>query len=188
VSHEVEPLLPWLKGRRRANSLELDLMIRRYDIDGALDAGQPELAWRTRELILVSGIELFLCYRGFSPVVRDDVVDRAIAVTDRLAKVSRPLAAEAVRLLLQPAPTENASLRGEMQAVDTFLREQLSIESAGARGTAIQVWADGLRVVREVGRALQVAGSGNWYLPEDPDTGDESQWYDEVINHVSERD
>jgi hypothetical protein len=183
--HNAEPLLAWLKRQRRTNEVEMGLMAHRFDLDGALSAGQWELAWRTREVILVAGIELYLRTWGLDPHIGPQHVDRARAVLHHLEQIDGDLADEAWRLLLEDAPIDEAPLRRHVAAVDHFLQTRLSVRSARSRGDAIEVWADGVRVLREVGQHLGVAGSAHWYLSETADPAAGLDWYDEVIRQAT---
>lgn len=181
----VEPLLDWLKRLRRINLAQLGLVDSHFDLDGALAAGQPELAWRTRSVMLVSGIELYLRQCGLDPAAGADHAERVQIMLRHLAMIDSQLAQEAWDLLLQAAPVGTEAMRREIAAAGNFLRDRLSVQSASSRGAAIRVWAEGARLVREIGRILGAAGSGSWYLPEAPVPGAGAEWYDEVISLVS---
>jgi hypothetical protein len=187
VTAEVEPLLSWLQRERRTNVIQEILWIQHYDLDGALEAGQPELAWRARGALLIFGVELYLRTCGVYPPATADQVDTARVVLRQLALVDRGLAEEAWQLLLRDAPADADGLAAEVADMTAFLEHRLGVRAARSRGEAIRIWADGLKLLREIGKGLGVGGSNGWYLSATGDHAEQLDWYDEVIR-VASRD
>ena len=101
MTEEVQQLLSWLQRERRTNVVQEILWIHHYDLDGALAARQPELAWRARSALLIFGIELYLRTCGVYPPGTGEHVDTARVVLRHLALVDPRLAGEAWDLLLR---------------------------------------------------------------------------------------
>ncbi|GAA0916447.1 hypothetical protein [Virgisporangium aurantiacum] len=179
-----EPLLSWLRRMRRTNVVQEILWIHHFDLDGAVAAGQLELAWRARSNLIVFGVELALHGRGVYPPGAADYVEEALVVLRCLAGADPALAAEAWDLLLRPAPADEEGLRREIAAARHFLEHRLAVPAALSRDEAIRAWADGLKLLRDVGRDLGIGGSDDWYLPEDGPAGEQIGWYDEVIRTI----
>lgn len=186
MSDNPESVLDWLRRQRRTNEVENGLMAHRFDLDGALADEQYELAWRTREVLLIAGVELYLRNCGLNTVFVGDHADRIIAMLRQLTRADRQLADEVVELLAPQAPTDPQELRREIAAVTDFLRDRLRIAAGVSRGEAMRAWADGTRLLRRVGAAFGVAGTDAWYLPEESAQGVRLDWYEEVISHVAQ--
>lgn len=181
MTDDVEPILSWLRRERRANVVQEILWIQHFDLDGALIAGQPELAWRARGALLVFGVELFLRSPGLDLPALSDQTDVARIVLRRLAVLDKELAEQAWDLLLRHAPDGEEALRQEVAAVIAFLEHRLGVPAAQSRGEAIRAWADGLKLLRDIGKGMGVVGSDSWYLSDDSAEGAQAGWYDEVI-------
>ncbi|WP_062214972.1 hypothetical protein [Streptomyces sp. NBRC 109706] len=175
-----EPLFDWLKTRRRANELQLLCMTYSFDLDGALGAGQPELAWQVRNNFLAFAVELYLLERGNFGPRPADLAEQTCAVMHTLEHVDGRLADEVWELLTLPAPTDDEALRSEITAVRAFITDRLGVPAAN-RADSIQHWAEGVKVLREISGAMGLAQSDDWYLSDESDLSEGLSWYDEVL-------
>lgn len=180
-----ESVLDWLKRQRRTNEVQLGLLAHRFDLDGALASDQMELAWRTREVILIAGIELHLRSGGLDPSFGTEHAARIQVMMRLLGKVDQSLAERAWGLLLRTMPAGRAEIEDELTKVDSFLIHTLGVRSVQSRGEAVRVWADGVRLLRDVGRSLGLAGTDKWYLHASSDPASQLSWYDEAIELAS---
>ena len=182
-----EPVLDWLKRQRRTNEVQLGLMAHRFDLDGAMASGQVELAWRTREVILIAGIELHLRMCGLDPSFGTEHATRAQVMLRLLGTLDQSLADQAWGLLVRVMPLDRAGLERELEEIDSFLTHRLSVRSAQSRGEAVRVWADGVKLLRDVGRSLGLAGTDRWYLRSSSGLANQLTWYDEAIDFASQQ-
>ena len=115
-----QPVLSWLKRQRRTSEVEMGLMAHRFDLDGALASEQFELAWRTREVILIAGLELYLRNCGLDPSFGAEHTERAWVMLELLTAVDRSLADEAWGLLLREMPADRDGIEREVAGVRTL--------------------------------------------------------------------
>jgi hypothetical protein len=185
VSTAPEPLVGWLSRQRRTNELQLEVMAQYFDLDGAIASHQPELAWRARECLVVVAVELYLrardvCYDNWS-----DRPGRTATLLAALSRIDPALGDKAWELVLAPLPaTDDARSDGIRRTLD-LLGAHLDLPAA-SRNEAIRVWADGVRVLREIARWLGLAQSDGWYLTGESAAEDQLDWYDEVISQLAE--
>lgn len=180
------PLLDWLRRQRRLNELQLELMTERFDFDGAMSAGQLELAWWAMSRIVTTAARLYLYERGVSCLEGLDAPGNTRLMVERLAALDPGLAEELWQFLLQPAPSTIDGVRraasvGMRLANERFRAKQLD------RDASVREWADGARLLREVAVGLGIAGADKWYLRSDESSAEELSWYDEVIAQLAAR-
>jgi len=178
-------LADWLRQARRLNGLHLEAMTQSYDLDGALSAGQPELAWRARQRILVLSAELFLQERGLRFDVLPDLAEHMSAVLEALEAVHSDHAAEVWDMVLRPAPTDATELAADIQATIDYCRDVLGVTTVGSRAATIRAWADSVRLLREAAKDLGVAQSDQWYLRDETLAAEHLDWYDKVMAVVT---
>ncbi len=178
-------LADWLRQARRLNGLHLDAMTQSYDLDGALSAGQPELAWRARQRILVLSAELFLQERGLRFDELPDLAEHMSAVLEALETVHSEHAAEVWEMVLRPAPIDATELAADIQATIDYCRDVLGVATVGSRAATIRAWADSVRLLREAAKDLGVAQSDHWYLRDEALAAEHLDWYDEVMAIVT---
>ena len=145
-----------LKRLRRITDLEQALWRYRFDLDGALSAGQYELAWSSRDQLLIRGLELYLRSSGVGLPVAPDSVQHVCTLMRHLLVIDAAAAAVWWHLLVRDVPSEEATLRQETDESLAFLRDRLGVRAAASRGEAILQWAEGMRRMRDVGQALGV--------------------------------
>src|SRR6185312_5811033 len=112
---DTEPLLDWLKRQRRINEVQLELMALQFDLDGALDADEPELAWRTLGCLVVAGAELHLRTSGVDPTATSDHAERADRMLTALARFAPATTRELWAVLLGDLPQSPDALRHEIE-------------------------------------------------------------------------
>lgn len=180
---QTEDLVLWLREMRQKNAMQLEIMALHFDLEGALSSGQLELAWYTREGMLMSGVELYLLDLGLTPRATPDRAERTGLMLVLLHRVNAALADAVGKLLDTPAPETTELVAPECEAVREFLRRELSVDSAISRSEATRAWAQGVKVLREVAKGLGLAQADNWYLSDSED-GLENQldWYDQVMS------
>jgi len=180
-----EPAMNWMRRQRRAVDLELDMMAARFDLEGALEAGQWELVWMARQELLVAAAEIHLRGRGVEPVKGADITETTWLLLDRLAQVDAALAQRVWALLEQPAPLTEPGLRAAVDDATAFMVTTLAVPSAVSRDAAVRGWADAIKLLRSVARELGgMAQSDDWYLS-DSDPGERLDWYDEVLGTLA---
>jgi hypothetical protein len=162
-------------------------MAHRFDLDGALTSDQRELAWRTREVILVAGIELHLRTCGLDPSFGTEHAARVQVMLRLLGTIEPSLADRAWDLLLRSMPTDRDGIERELEEVDSFLLYRLDVRSVQSRSESIRVWAEGVKLLREIGCSLGLAGTDRWYLRASSDPADQLTWYDEAIELASQQ-
>jgi hypothetical protein len=156
-----------------------------FDLDGALAAGQLELAWRTRVGILVTGVELHLRGLGQATDSPADHVQRACHLLTVLTRLTPDRGERAWAHLRRDAPTVETALRADIDQVTAFVRDDLSVAAAASREVAIQAWADTVRLLREIGRGVGIPQSEDWYLHDTTAPTGQLDWYDAVLDAVS---
>ena len=185
MSTAPEPLVSWLSRQRRTNELQLEVMAQYFDLDGAIASHQPELAWRARECLVVVAAELYLRARDVSYDSWSDRTERTAALLTALTRVDPALGDKAWELVLAPLPAvDDARSDGIRRTLD-FLGTHLDLPAA-SRKEAIRMWADGVRVLREIAQWLGLAQSDGWYLTGESAAEDQLSWYDEVIGQLEE--
>ena len=182
---EWEPLRGWLKWQRRSAELHLDLMALAFDLDGALAAGQHELAWRTRDGILVTGVELRLRELGQAIDDPGDHVARTCELLTALGRLDPARGDRAWELVRRDAPVAEAALHADIDRAIAFVRDDLGVAAAGSREVATRAWADTVRLLREIGQGVGIPQSDDWYLHEHAAPTGDLDWYDAVLDAVS---
>lgn len=180
------PLLDWLRGQRRLNALQLELMIQRFDFDGAVSASQPELAWWAMLRIVTASARLYLYERGVSCPEGSDWTGNIRVMLDQLATLDRTLAEELWQCLLRPAPATMDEVLREASAGIRLANERFHAKQLN-RDATVRDWADGVRLLREVAVGLRIAGADKWYIRAEDDAADGLTWYDEVIAQLAAR-
>jgi hypothetical protein len=180
------PLKEWLRTKRTVNDLYQIMMSLRYDLDGATDAGQLGLAWRTQEELLRVGVELHLCQVGVQLPARqdDDRLDRGFRVMEALERMDPARAAEAWRLWLHPIPPPDL-LTEQIHRTLSFLVDELGHAWLRSRRETVLAWASDTEVLRAAAKAFGVAQSDDWYLSATPGSSTED-WYQEVLDSLDE--
>jgi hypothetical protein len=180
------PLLDWLRRQRRANELQLELMGERFDFDGAMQAGQLELAWWAMLRFVTAAARLYLYERGVSPGDGADWVTGTREMLAQLAQLDSRLSDDVWQVLLQPAPTAQQELaRAATRGVE-LANERLQAGLV-TREASIRNWANGVRLLREVASGLGIAGADEWYLREGDDSSAALTWYEEVMSQLGQR-
>lgn len=177
------PLREWLKEHRETNNWYMELMALSYDLEGALDADQPGLAWWTQEDMLVKGLRLFLLEAGCPvPPVRDRV-EHIFDAVEVLGRTNPALAGKVWDLLMRPAP-EAAQLRPEIDRTLRLLAEDLGFPWVLRREEAVLRWAASTSILRTVAAGLRMAQADDWYLGDSatPDL----DWYSQVVRTLEE--
>jgi hypothetical protein len=177
-----QSLREWLRTRRQINHLHLTLMTLRYDLDGAMDAQQPTLAWRSQAELLCTGVHLFLARSGVAVPAghQDDRVDGACRVMAALERVHPELSDQAWHLLLRPIPPHE-QLAGEIERTLAFAATRLGMPWVASRRDTVVQWAADTRLLRSVAKRFGIAQSDDWYLSADGTSAPGTDWYDEVI-------
>ncbi|WP_194890866.1 hypothetical protein [Catenulispora pinisilvae] len=182
---DIDDLMERLRTLRRTNTLQLEVMAQYFDFEGAMAAEQPELAWRAREGLLATGIELNLCAVRLAGPPLDDRAEQICALLQSLSQVSPALGATAADLLERPAPGALSAIGQDTAAVIAFVRDDLGVAGVDSRAQAMKAWADGVRHLRDLARVLGLAQADGWYLPADRPEG-HLTWYDDVMNAIAQ--
>ncbi|MEV0134022.1 hypothetical protein AB0H83_36855 [Dactylosporangium sp. NPDC050688] len=185
MSARGDSLLEWVKSQRDANAHQQELMSHWFDLDGAVRAGQWELAWRARQGLLMEAIELFLHERGVRLPGSLDVTEQLCIALDAVAALNPALADTLWDLVLRDGPSDELAMRREVDEMLRVVRSELSIPLSD-RLDSIEMWADGVRVLREVAAGMRLTGSDAWYLSA-ADPSAQLGWYDEVLALLEEQ-
>jgi hypothetical protein len=179
---EIRPLKEWLVRRRTVNQCREVMMALRYDLDGAMAAGQLGLAWRTQEEMLGTGGQLYLAALGVagSDGREDDRMDRLLRVLDVLARIDPALGAEAWRLWLRPVPPAT-QLPFEVDRTLRFLDQRLGVGGLSSRRESVLTWAADTRTLRAVGKQFGLAQSDDWYVAAQDAEAPDGDWYADVL-------
>jgi hypothetical protein len=180
------PLMDWLRRQRRLNSLQLELMSNRFDLDGALSAQQPELAWWAMLRIVTAAARFYLCERGVSCPEGLDWPGNTRVLIDHLASVDPALADELWQCLLQPMPAAMAEVERATSAGLRLANERFQVKQLN-RDATVRDWADGVRLLREVAVGLHIAGADKWYIRAEDTAAAGLSWYDEVMAQLAAR-
>jgi hypothetical protein len=172
-------LRDWLRHQRRTNELQMEIVAQAHDLDGALAAGQPELAWRARDSMLVAAVHLYLRERGVDYTDGDSWIGEVEGAMAALDAVHASLADEVWRHLAESMPDGQTALRHEIDVALQLIGTRLGV--AFARDEAVRQWAGGVKLLREIALAIGIAQGDAWYLPENPDGTDQEHWYDEIM-------
>lgn len=172
------PLKSWVRTKRGVNALELEIMALRYDLDGALEAGQYGLAWWSGHALLTTAVELSLAESGVELRSHEDPVERACAVLDALHRVNPGLAEATWELWLRPQPSEDEILRALDETL-AFIEQRLGLPWVLSRQQVVMRWASSTSVLRAVAKQLGMAASEDWYVgaSDSPDL----DWYSEIV-------
>jgi hypothetical protein len=179
------PLIDWLRRQRRLNELQLELMTERFDFDGAVSAGQPELAWWAMLRTVAAAARLYLYERGVGCPEGSDWTSNTRAMLEQIASLDPTLANELWQRLLQPAPATMDDLVREASAGLRFANDRFQTEQLD-RDATVRGWADGVRLLREVAAGLKIAGADKWYVHAN-DASAGLSWYDEVMAQLTAR-
>jgi len=180
------PLVEWLRAQRRSNELQLELMTERFDFDGAIAAGQAELAWWAALRIVTAAARLYLYERGVDCPGGLDWAGDTRTMVDRLGALDPSLADELWGCLLQPAPSSIDDVRRTATAIMRLANERFHARQLD-RDSSVREWAEGTRLLREVALELQIAGADKWYLRSEDSSSTGLSWYDEVIAQLVAR-
>ncbi len=180
-----DSVMAWVKRQRFTNMLEYDLMADFFDLDGALAAGQIELAWRVRQRLLTIAVELYLLRRAVDWAKEVSRSDQMTMAAEALERINPELADEVWGLLLGQAPTDPDEMRVEVERTLQFVRRRLDGVPV-TREDAIRAWADGTRLLRAVAESVGLAGSDAWYLNASAPS-ERLSWYDEVLGLLSDK-
>ncbi|MEU1470970.1 hypothetical protein ABZ434_22405 [Streptomyces sp. NPDC005761] len=172
------PLKGWVRTKRRVNAIELDVMALRYDLDGALDAGQYGLAWWAGQAMLTAAVELSLVESGVELRGQEDPVERACSALDALHRVNPVLAQATWELWLRPQPSEGEVQRA-LDEILAFIEQRLGLPWVLSRQQVVMRWAASTSVLRAVAKQLGMAGAEDWYLggSDSPDL----DWYSDIV-------
>lgn len=175
----------WLRRRRSVNDLNRWIMGLHYDLEGALEAEQRGLAWRSQEELLGAAVQLYLVRVGVETVRNpDDRIDRIAARLETLERVQPSLAAEAWQLWMRSVPPLS-SLRPEIDRTLEFIRQRLELPWLSSRRDSVLTWADDTRSLRLVARQFGIAQTDDWYVTADPQSTD---WYKEIITRLDQEE
>jgi hypothetical protein len=174
-----EPIRQWLQRNRRTNDLQMDLVALYHDLDGALAAGQFELAWRTKDKLLVGAVHLHLRTRNINYPDDGDFAGETAATMSVLAGINERLAADVWRELLEPAPLDSDRLLASIERSRDLIHVRLG--APDSREDAIRSWADGVKVLREIAHKIGIAQDNSWYVPEQTADADPELWYEEIM-------
>lgn len=179
-----QPLTDWLRNGRGISTLCMEMLAHWFDLEGALEAQQAELAWWTQERLLFIGIRLHIAdVTGTDSAKGTDRAEADYGALDALLMLNEELGKEAWCLCSRNVPADLAELKSETQLTVDFLRHKLHVP-VGSRTDAIRQWADSAKVLREMARMLGIAGSDEWYL-RDEQADDVGDWYQEVMRSLS---
>lgn len=187
TSTETTPIMTWLSRNRQANRVRYDLVAWQFDVEGALAADQPELAWWARSQLIAAGIDQYLTTSGIPVPLVTDEVDRVCAALALLAQVNPDLARDLRELLTRPAPATRDGIADDVTEARRFLATRMSVRAAASRGEAMRAWADGVRVLREVALGMGLAQSDGWYIPDAESVEQELGWYQQVMDVAGEQ-
>ncbi|MFG2428683.1 hypothetical protein [Streptomyces sp. NPDC048590] len=172
------PLKSWVRSARRVNAIELEIMTLRYDLDGALEAGQYGLAWWSAQELFTFAVELWLAGADVESPAEEDPVERACAALDAVRRVNPGLADDAWELWLRPQPPADGTRRAVEETL-AFAEQRLGLAWALSRQQTVLRWAASTSTLRAVARHLGMAASEDWYVgvSDAPDT----DWYGEIV-------
>jgi hypothetical protein len=174
-----EPIRQWLQRNRRTNELQMGLVALYHDLDGALAAGQLELAWRTKDNLIVVAVHLHLRTRNINYSDHGDLAAQAEAMMSVLAGLNERLAVDVWRELLAPAPLDSDHLRTGIERARDLIHVRLG--APHSREDAIRSWADGVKALREIAHTIGIAQDNSWYVPEQSADADPEHWYEEIM-------
>lgn len=167
----------WLKSLRTVNDAHLSIMTLSYDLEGALAADQPSLAWWAQERVLLESVRLFTLEADIE-VDGIDEVDESFRRLERLSALNPALAERAWQLWMRSLPGRE-DLQAAVEETFTFVREDLGLPWALDRSSAVLRWAESTQVMRAVARNLGIAQTDDWYLTSAD--GADGSWYDDVL-------
>lgn len=170
----ISDLRPWLARQKFTTDLRLAQMSAHYDIAGAVDAGQPEVAWLIRRSLLLVAATLHLDDRG---VQLTEGWDADFTLAEGLGPLESNIADKLWGYLREPVPTRS-QVASRLEPTFVFIAEHLG--QARTRPDAVEAWARDVRLLRTVASSLGLAQSGHWYLP-DQDLDAFDSWYEEVL-------
>lgn len=176
-----ESVMLWLRRQRTTVQLQLQIMASLFDLEGALDAEQPGLAWAARQDLLAAAVEMHLHFRGIPREPAADEPERICLLLHALARVDGALAEEAWALLEEQAPLDADQRQRDLERTTAFMTGPLAIAAAASRDAATRAWAEAIKLLRDVAKRMGIAQAEDWYLP-DGDAQGRLDWYDEVIN------
>ncbi|MEU6590344.1 hypothetical protein ABZ923_14185 [Streptomyces sp. NPDC046881] len=187
MNSEPRDLVAWLRELQQETDVQREIMSLQFDIEGAIDSAQIELAWCSLQDMIVSSLELYLRRAGIQPIATGDQPERSGLLLQHLRRISRANAATAQELLEKPAPTEVPDLLTQIEMVRLFLHGELGIELAASRESATRSWADSVLSLRRTAGEIGLAQGDGWYLSS-ADSADHIGWYDEVMEALSTAD
>ncbi|MET7369770.1 hypothetical protein ABZS61_28665 [Streptomyces sp. NPDC005566] len=172
------PLKSWVRSRRRVNTIELKIMALRYDLDGAVEAGQHGLAWWSAQELFTFAVELSLIESGVESPSMEDPVERVCGALDSLHRVNPELAEAAWELWLRPQPSQEEMGRALDETL-AFIEQRLGLPWVLSRQQAVLRWAASTSALRAVAKHLGMAASEDWYVgaSDAPDL----DWYSEIV-------
>ncbi|MEU9509345.1 hypothetical protein AB0D32_24055 [Micromonospora sp. NPDC048170] len=173
---EAGQLTPWLRRWERTVKLRQDVMSSMFDLDGALRAGQWELATHACRALLTHSALLALALRDvYVPAFVRREREWRLAI-DALADVAPEHAERAWQLYLTPTRTD-AEARAHGSRVLHFVGW---CDGSGetALADALRAWADSAHAFRQTCTTLGVPTTADWYLVGPEAQGD---WYSEVL-------
>lgn len=171
VSDFGTPVQAWLRAQKRRSDLLQVAMSLGFDLDGALEASQWELAWHTRQSLLEFSLRLFLQERGAE-------LDELAASAGALETLNPALADEVWELLLEDMPDTEGAVQDRIDAALQFIRGRLRLPAE--RRTMIAEWADSVKLLRDVASSIGLANQDDWYLS----ANDSDDWYQEIRNLI----
>lgn len=178
---------PWLRARKDANGIELDLMALLFDLEGALDAQQLGLAWISQEQILNHALRLYVAQRDpAAPSVAGYSPDHVAASIELVARWNAPLAARAWELVLRPVQLTPEGVEAAVAQTLAFVTHELHVAAGGSRAGATRAWAEGVDTLRRVAAKAGLAGSESWYLPTPDGEHGAAEWLDDVLSTLAD--
>jgi hypothetical protein len=180
MSVETMPLRQWLKASQATNWLIVQLMSLRYDLDGALAAGQTSLAWLSQQKMLLNSTRLFLAECGVEIGWSEDSTDRDLQTVRTLERLNPALAHQVWDLWLRPEPAAEA-LRPEIDRAVEIMATQLGAGFLTSREEVVTRWAIDTKVLRTVAKDFGVAQADNWYVSDSTLSSADLDWYGEVL-------
>ncbi|WP_350352830.1 hypothetical protein ABS642_07525 [Microbacterium sp. A8/3-1] len=161
------PVHTWLGAQKRRSDLLQVTMSLGFDLDGALEAGQWELAWYTRQTLLEFSLRLFLQERGAE-------LDELTECAGAFETLNPALADEVWGLLLEDMPSNQSAVQDRIDAALRFIGGRLRLPDD--RPTMIAAWADSVKLLRDVASSIGLANQDDWYLS----ANDSDDWYQEI--------
>jgi hypothetical protein len=178
------PLIQWLRAWQRTVSVRQDLMSTRYDLDGALGAGQWGAVGEACRGLVSLSVTLRLLRAGVDLPAAATRRQQWHDAADLLAQLAPDLAERAWSLYLATVGTDEPA-RGHSRHVLAFVEAMATashgpMEDAGI-ASLVLAWAAEAHALEGFCRRVGVPVSDAWYLS-DPA---HRHWYADVTDQVA---